>query len=148
MSDVPQKSAKKPIKGPPFGHPSNPQPSGAAKAAGWARRKTGTLLAKAILESKIEGFKSTSKIRRMAANYFGIQEEDITVELAMHFKQIEKAIKKGDTFAYQAFMNRAHGMPKQVTEEIGNRTVINVNIEGENESAPVIPIEAKVVNGK
>jgi hypothetical protein len=131
----------------PFGHPDNPQPTGVAKSNGWLKKKTGMELAKAILNLTFNDVPISPFLKQRVAEFYSIDVDDVTVETVLHFKQIEKA-SKGDTYAYQAFMNRALGMPKQVTEEIGNRAVINVNIEGEHiDSAPVIPIEGKVVNG-
>jgi hypothetical protein len=129
----------------PFGHPDNPQPSREAKVLGHLKKKTGMELARALLEMSFNDIEADSNLKQRVADFYKIPVEEVNVQLVMHFKQIEKVATTGDTYAYQAFLNRALGMPKQVTEEIGNRTVINVNIEGENE--PVIPIQGKVVNG-
>jgi len=129
----------------PFGDPRNPVPSVAAQNAGKLRKKTGVELGKLLLQTIMGGQEFSGEVRKLAANHFGISEDDVTFEIGMHYKQIEAALKEGNTFAYNAFMNRALGMPKQVTEEIGTGTVINVNIEGENDN--VIPIQGKVVNG-
>ena len=127
-----------------FGDPRNPIPSGAAKSAGWAKKKTGIELAKAILNLTFNDIPIQPFLKQRVAEFYGIDTDEVTVETVLHFKQIEKA-SQGDTYAYSTFMNRALGMPKQVTEEIGTGTVINVNIEGENDN--VIPIQGKVVNG-
>ena len=129
----------------PFGDPRNPVPSVAAQNAGKLRKKTGVELGKLLLQTIMGGKEFSGEVRKLAANHFGISEDDVTFEIGMHYKQIEAALKEGNTFAYNAFMNRALGMPKQVTEEIGTGTVINVNIEGENDN--VIPRQGKVVNG-
>ena len=126
------------IDGIPFGDPRNPLPSVAAQNAG-------VELGKLLLQTIMGGKEFSGEVRKLAANHFGISEDDVTFEIGMHYKQIEAALKEGNTFAYNAFMNRALGMPKQVTEEIGTGTVINVNIEGKNDN--VIPIHGKVVNG-
>jgi hypothetical protein len=130
-----------------FGQPGNPIPSPAAKSAGWAKRRTGIELAKAILNLTFNDVPIKPFLKQRVAEFYGIPAEDVTVEAVLHFKQIERATN-GDTYAYQAFMNRALGMPKQVTEEIGKGMVINVNIEGEqDDSANVIPIQGKIVKG-
>lgn len=116
--------------GVPFGHPNNPQPTGEAKSLGKLRKKTGMELAKAILNLTFNDIPVEDGLKQKVADFYGIPVEDVTIEVVLHYKQIEKA-GKGDTYAYATFMNRALGMPKQVTEEIGKGTTINVNIEGE-----------------
>jgi hypothetical protein len=128
----------------PWGDPRNPLPTVAQQNAGKLRKKQGIELAKAILNLRFNP-KGNEELAQKATEYYGAPIDELTHEMMMHFGQISKAVEQKDTFAYNAFMNRALGMPKQVTEEIGTGTVINVNIEGENDN--VIPIQGKVVNG-
>jgi hypothetical protein len=94
------------------------QPSGAAKSAGKLAKKRGQELAKAVLELTFKGMKD-SGLKKLAAEYFGIDEKEITIEMMLLFRQAEKAIQKADTNAFNAYMNRAFGMPKQETELSG-----------------------------
>ena len=43
---------------------------------------------------------------------FGINTKDLTNEVAMHLRQIDKAIRKADTYSYQAVL-RAAGLDNQ-----------------------------------
>lgn len=43
----------------------------------------------------------------------GIDPESVDIEKAMHLKQMEKALKDGDTKAYQALFDRLKGKPVQ-----------------------------------
>ena len=88
------------------------QPSGEAKSAGKIKKKKGMELAKAVLELSFKGMKN-SALKKAAAEYYGIDESEITVEMMLLFRQAEKAIQKADTFAFNAVMDRAHGKPKQ-----------------------------------
>jgi hypothetical protein len=94
----------------PFGEQK--QPSSEAKKAGWARRNRGIELVKNILSLKFKGAKD-SDLRKKIAQYFGVPENDITVEDMMIFRQSEKAIKNADTNAFKAIMERGFGAPKQ-----------------------------------
>lgn len=91
---------------------STNQPSGAAKEAGKIKKLTGIELARAILQLAFEGAKD-SPLKKTAADYFKIDEKDITVEMMLMFRQAEKAIQKGDTRAFEAVMDRAFGKAKQ-----------------------------------
>ena len=86
------------------------QPSNAVKQAGWDRKK----LLKDMLGLTTNGkFPDKKDYRKLASQYLGINEEDVTIKMVMDFKQIEKAITKGDTFAYVAVNDRAFGKPTQ-----------------------------------
>lgn len=104
---------------------SNKQPSGAAKSAGWLRKKRGTELCKSILELAFKGAKN-SEIKKAAAEYYNIPESEITVEMMMLFRQAEKAIQKADTHAFNAIMNRAHGLPKETIDITDKTFIVNV----------------------
>jgi len=47
------------------------------------------------------------------AKYLGLQVDEIDIELALHLKQIQKALNEGDTKAYNSVMDRLKGRPKQ-----------------------------------
>src|SRR6188768_246613 len=81
----------------PFGDPRNPSPSGAAKSAGWARKRTGMELAKAILALTFNDVPIQPFLKQRVAEFYNISEEDVTVESVLHFQQIKKA-STGDTY--------------------------------------------------
>lgn len=95
------------------------QPPGKNKSEGKLIKKRGAELAMAVLNLTFKGLaenakgEKTSELKKMAADYFGIPQNKITVELMLHLRQAEKGIKKSDTIAYTALMNRAFGLPKQ-----------------------------------
>jgi hypothetical protein len=88
------------------------QPSIEAKKEGWAKKKKAFELVQAVLDLSFKG-KKGSAIKKMASDYFGISEEDITMEVMLVFRQVEKAIQKSDTKAFTAIMDRAFGKPKE-----------------------------------
>lgn len=87
---------------------SDNQPSGEAKSLGKKKKK----MLRDLLELAYQG-PARGKARQLAATYLGVDESELTVENMMHFKQIESAIKKGNTFAYVAVLDRVYGKPKQ-----------------------------------
>lgn len=91
------------------------QPTKEQRIAGWDKKKKAQELVKAVLQLSFKG-KQNSKLKKDAAQYFGIPEKDITVETMLVFKQAEKAIQKGDTHAFSAVMDRAFGKPKEKIE--------------------------------
>lgn len=91
---------------------SENQPSNELKKKGHAKRR----LLKDLLEMAFTGPKG-GKLKKAAATYLGIPEEELTVEDMMHFRQIERAIGKQNTFAYMAVMDRAFGKPKGQGDE-------------------------------
>lgn len=105
------------------------QPAPEAKKAGWLRKKKGQELARAILELSFKGAKN-SELRKQMAEYYGITEAEITVEMMGLFRQAEKMIGKADTPAFKAVMERAHGAPQQQIEVTGD--IIRVKFEEEN----------------
>lgn len=106
------------VDGVPFS--SSNQPTGKAKSEG--KRKARLL--KDILELSFVG-PPRGKLKQTAADYLGIPVEEMTVEYLMHFAQIRKAIKDGNTFAYMAVLDRAQGKPKQSTDVTTNGKDIN-----------------------
>lgn len=61
--------------------------------------------------------KSGEDLREKIALAFGVEIEDVTHEMLMDFKQIEIAVKKGDTAAYKAVKEFTYGKPKQQQDE-------------------------------
>ena len=95
---------------------------GKAGAKAKLRRKAGKELVRAILAMKEKDGQIQAEIRKE-----GIADGDITKEVAMHVRQIQKAIRKADTKAYAAIMKAAGYL-----EEEG----VNINIA--SEEPPVI----------
>jgi len=93
-------------------------------ASGKARlkKKQGRELVRAILAMKEKDGQIQDEIRKE-----GIVDADMTKEVAMHVRQIQKAIRKADTRAYAAVMKAAG-----YTEDDG----VNINIA--SEEPPVI----------
>lgn len=88
------------------------QPSAEAKRKGWAKKRVGRDLAKAILELGFHGGLE-SKMADSISEYFGVEKSELTIEMVALFRQAQKAIQKADTFAFNAIMDRAHGRPTQ-----------------------------------
>lgn len=102
------------------------QPSAAAKKAGWAKRR----ILKDLLELTTGATfnNSTTDYRALTAKYFGIPDEEVTVRMVMDFRQVEKAILKGDTAAYVAVNDRAYGKPKGEEQPAKN---LSITINGQ-----------------
>src|SRR5687768_6244353 len=83
---------------------SDNQPSGEAKSLGKKKKR----LLKDILELSFIG-PSGGRLKKAASEYLGIPQEEITVEMMMQFRMVEKAIKDSDTPAFNAIMDRAYG---------------------------------------
>ena len=89
---------------------SENQPSGAAKSQGKLRKKRGVELIRSILD--LQG-KENLKERELAAEYFALAENEISIEVLMILVQIRKAIQKGDGQAFTYLMDRLYGKPCQ-----------------------------------
>lgn len=109
---------------------SEKQPSGEQKSAGWAKKKVGTELAKLILDLPFKG-KLDGVLRKDIASYFGVDENHITNEQVIYFRQIEKAVSKSDTPAAKFVIERAHGSPTQSVDFGGNSFVLTVNSQSD-----------------
>ena len=104
------------VDGVPFS--SDNQPSGELKSEG--KRKARLLKdLLAITVSKKIGTNEEKEWVRLAAKYFQIPEDEIDIQQLLHFRQIQRALTKSDTYAYTAVMDRAFGKPKQQTELTG-----------------------------
>jgi len=115
MAETPEnRPANAPFRGAIDGKPftSENQPAPEQKSAGWAKKKRGAELAKLILNLPFKGAKD-SKIKELAAEYFGVPQDEVTVEQVMTFRQAEKAIQKADTQAYKILFERAYGYRQQ-----------------------------------
>ncbi|TYP71497.1 hypothetical protein [Aquimarina intermedia] len=86
------------------------QPTGEAKSLGKKKKA----LIKDICAQIITG--DAKESFQGVADYLGLSIEEIDFETAMHLKQLEKAIKKGDTTAYNAIMDRTKGKPVQAIQ--------------------------------
>jgi hypothetical protein len=95
------------------------QPSPEAKSEGARRHWALKRLLSLSTGQKFEG--SAKDYRDAAARYFQIEPEEVTVKMLMEFRQIEKAILKGDTQAFTAVMDRAFGKPKIQDLEDGDQ---------------------------
>lgn len=97
---------------------SKKQPTPEQKKAGWDKKKKGAELVKHILEQKFTGAKD-GQLKAEIAMYFNCPESEITVEMAMIFRQAQKALSKADTPAFKAVIERGYGQPKQEIEHSG-----------------------------
>lgn len=91
------------------------QPTTEQRKEGWRRKRRGAELARAVLDLYFRG-KENSKLKKEAAEYFDVPIDDISVEAMMLFKQVQRAMERGDTAAFNAVMDRAFGKAKQPTE--------------------------------
>lgn len=110
----------KPFKGAEDGVPfsADNQPSAQLKSNGHKRNRfLKDLLAVAV--SKEIGTEEEKEYLRLASVYFQIPEDEIELQQLLHFRQIQRALTKSDTYAYTAVMDRAFGKPKQQTELTG-----------------------------
>jgi len=82
--------------------------------SGKARRekKQRKLILQDILELKLN-----EKVASKIAKAYGLDAKDITLEAAMDFMQVNKAIESKDTQAYNAVKDRVYGKPKQEIQQ-------------------------------
>ena len=99
---------------------SENQPPPEAKKKGWAKKR----LLKEIAESVVGGEMKDIGIK--LAQTFGLDVKDIDLATLADLRQLEKAVKKGDTRAYNAVMDRLRGRPQQRVEVTDG--TINVNL--------------------
>lgn len=83
-------------------------------ASGKVRRekKQRKLILKDILELNLN-----EKVAAKIAKAYGVDAKDISLEAAMDFMQVNKAIESKDTQAYNAVKDRAYGKPKQEIQQ-------------------------------
>jgi len=89
---------------------SENQPSSDSKSTGWQQSS----LLKKIASQLIDG--DSKEALTELAKYLKIDVNEIDIETAMHLKQIELALKNGDTKAYNAVMDRIKGKPPQAID--------------------------------
>lgn len=90
------------------------QPSRESKRLGWAKKNALKDILNLSTGKIFDGEKKN--YRKLAATYLGIPEKDVTIRMVMEFRQIEKAIKDGETSAFNAIFDRAYGRVKQEGE--------------------------------
>lgn len=115
MAETPRKRGKNMIRsedGKPFKKGEDQSRLSEAKKKGWAEKRLLKNLLNIITDKKFNA-KQNSDWRQLASEFFGIPAEEITVETMMEFRQFEKAINNGDTYAYNAIKDRVYGKPKQ-----------------------------------
>jgi len=88
------------------------QPSGEAKSKGKRKKRVLKDLAEALVSG--EGLE---KAKKTAAEVgLDLLDDEYSLEITMTLRQVEKALKKGDTSAFSAAMDRLRGKPKQISE--------------------------------
>jgi len=102
---------------------STNQPSAESKRRGQLKKKMAGDLAQAILHAAFVGA-ADEVLKKKMSEFFKVKEKHITVEMMMNFRQIQKAISKGDTTAFQAVMDRAYGKPKIMVENSGTLPMV------------------------
>ena len=102
--------------GKPFSKTNQPDPNTIKLA--WNKKKALKDLLNITTIGKFS--KDKNDYRKMCSDFMGIPEEEVTIKMIMEFRQIEKAIKSKDTFAFNAIMDRGFGKPKQEIEANGN----------------------------
>lgn len=93
---------------------------GIASGKARLRKKTGRELMQALLEMKEEDPEIRSKLETL-----GIEVKDMTKEVAINVRQIEKAARKADTGAFRAVHELAGHYDKKADAQ---GAVVNVNI--------------------
>ena len=73
--------------------------------------------------------KPNAEVKAFIKSALGIDAESLFD--AMHIKQIEKAVKSGDTSAYNAVADRVMGKPKQEIEQVNINKELPVTEEDE-----------------
>ena len=117
------KSNIKPSDGVSTRFSSENQPSPEAKSEG---KRKGILL-RAIASQLVSG--QAKEALKPLAEYLEIDIDEIDLETAMHLKQMELAIKKGDTKAYNAVLDRLNGKPIQavIDKTPPKPTILQIN---------------------
>lgn len=87
------------------------------------RKKRGRELMQAILQLK----EVDPRIVDELANNFGIDPRDITKEVAMNVRQVDKAIKRGDTGSFKA----VHQVAGTLEDGGGGATTVNIIVSKE-----------------
>lgn len=110
MGNTTTKRQRKPLEGVKFS--SDYQPSGEAKSKGKQRKKFTREVMKEMLSMKYK-FTPESRIKEQLVNAFGAGVLELTVAEVMVIQQMNKAVLKADTYAFQTVMDQALGRPVQ-----------------------------------
>ena len=93
------------------------QPTPEQKKEGWAKKKKGMELARAILALKFAGKGGKRNLKKTIAKFFNVPEEEITVEQMILLRQAEKAINSADTNAAKTFMELSGNLKQKFSIE-------------------------------
>lgn len=85
------------------------QPSNEAKSLGHKKSFRSALLVRALLDRTPE--KKFNRIKKQAAAFFQVDEQEIDNEVLLLYSMIVRAIEKQDVAAFNAVMDRAYGKP-------------------------------------
>lgn len=102
------------------------QKGGIASVESRRKKKQRKLILKDILELTLN-----EKVASKIAKAYGVDAKDISLEAAMDFMQVNKAIESKDTQAYNAVKDRVYGKPTQEikqhnTHEQGSILTLNM----------------------
>ena len=100
------------------------------------RNKRGKELLQALLEQN----ELDPKIRAEIANSWGVDPDDMKKEVAMHARQVDKAIRKADTAAYNAIV-KAAGYD-EVKVNLNGANLLNLVVNNEKDAEAL----AKIIN--
>jgi len=125
-------------KGNKFGNRFNSETAKEAKKKSHAshiQNKHGRELLLALLDRKCDFEDVRAKLHEL-----GLKDKDITNEVAMHLRQIERAIRRGDTAAYEKIL-RAAG-------QLTDKSEVDMNVSGAVAFAPMTAEELKAYREK
>lgn len=100
---------------------------GVASGKARLRKKHGRELMRAILELK----EVDPRIVEELANAWGIDPKDVTKEVAMNVRQVDKAIKRADTNAFKA----VHQVAGTLEADGAQGATVNINISDKSAKA-------------
>lgn len=126
------------------------QPSNEAKRYGHWKKKRGKQMMKALLALPFNSLVPAdhkdpnsplipNPLKKQAADYLGVPEQMITVEMIMAIKQLAMAVQKNDTSAFNAVWEKAYGKVKEDDDEDkAPPPVINITIGNVPDNVPEI----------
>ena len=99
--------------------------SAGGRASGRARRikSTGRKLVRDLLALRQPDPKIVADLER-----YGVNVKDLTNEVAMTLRQVDKAIRRADTVAYNAVLKAAGYLTEDINIGTKERTVINITL--------------------
>ena len=111
---------------------SDRQPSPEAKSEGWKKRRLLRDLADALIEGE-----QLKELKELANNLgMPLENDEVTLEVAMSLKQVQKALLRGDTKAYNAVLDRLKGKPAQSIDHTSNGNQITAPLINFDTFAP------------